>query len=46
VRVDPHSAEYWDTASSRMVSMFAMAKAAITGEPPKMDAAEHGKIDL
>lgn len=46
VRVVPHSAEFWDTASSRMVSLFAMAKAAITGEPPKVDAAEHGKIDL
>ncbi|WBS01632.1 pyridoxamine 5'-phosphate oxidase family protein [Pseudoduganella sp. SL102] len=34
LRVDIHGAEYWDTANSKMVTLFAMAKAAITGKPP------------
>lgn len=46
VRVHPHSAEYWDTASSKMVSLFAMAKAVITGTPPTPGPEEHGKIKL
>lgn len=46
VRVVPHRAEYWDTASSRMVSLFEMAKAALTGEAADPEPGEHGKIDL
>ncbi|RJG27615.1 pyridoxamine 5'-phosphate oxidase family protein [Massilia cavernae] len=46
IRVVPHSAEYWDTAANKMVSLFAVARAALTGEPPKVDPVEHGKIDL
>ena len=34
LRVAMQGAEYWDTASSKMVTLFAMAKAAITGKPP------------
>jgi general stress protein 26 len=34
LRVQLHSAEYWDTANSKMVTLFAMAKAAITGKQP------------
>ncbi|MBB3224328.1 pyridoxamine 5'-phosphate oxidase family protein [Pseudoduganella umbonata] len=34
LRVDVQAAEYWDTANSKMVTLFAMAKAAITGKPP------------
>ncbi|UVW27128.1 pyridoxamine 5'-phosphate oxidase family protein [Massilia sp. H6] len=45
VRVGPHAAEYWDANDSKMVRMFAMAKAAITGETPDMDAA-HGTIRM
>jgi general stress protein 26 len=40
-----HEAEYWDSDSNKMLHLFAMAKAAITGEPPK-DAAEHQKIQF
>jgi hypothetical protein len=46
VRVVPHRAEYWDTASSRMVSLYEMAKAALTGEAADPEPGEHGKIDL
>ncbi|WP_338765479.1 pyridoxamine 5'-phosphate oxidase family protein [Massilia sp. METH4] len=34
LRVRVQAAEYWDTANSKMVTLFAMAKAAITGKPP------------
>lgn len=45
ITVDIHSAEYWDTASSTMTQIFAMAKGIFTGERPA-DAGEHVKIDL
>jgi general stress protein 26 len=44
VRVVPHTAEYWDSNDSKMVRIFQMAKAALTGTPPEQ--AEHGRIDL
>ena len=45
VRVMPHAAEYWDANDSKMVRMFAMAKAAVTGSTPAVDA-EHGTIRM
>jgi len=45
VRVVPHAAEYWDSNDSKMVRMFAMAKAAVTGTQPDVDA-EHGTIRM
>jgi len=45
VRVLPHAAEYWDSNDSKMVRMFAMAKAAVTGTTPDVDA-EHGTIRM
>ncbi|MGI4720571.1 MAG: pyridoxamine 5'-phosphate oxidase family protein [Janthinobacterium lividum] len=45
VRVMPHAAEYWDSNDSKMVRMFAMAKAAVTGSTPDVDA-EHGTIRM
>ncbi|NNG21479.1 pyridoxamine 5'-phosphate oxidase family protein [Telluria aromaticivorans] len=45
VRVLPHAAEYWDANDSKMVRMFAMAKAAVTGSTPDMDA-DHGTIRM
>ncbi|OAK58772.1 general stress protein [Variovorax paradoxus] len=38
-------AEYWDVDDSKMVQLYKMAKAAITGEPPK-DLGEHKKVAL
>jgi general stress protein 26 len=46
VRVAPHSAEYWDSGESKMVRMFQMAKAALTGATPEIDPGEHGTIQL
>lgn len=45
VRVMPHAAEYWDANDSKMVRLFAMAKAAVTGTTPDMDA-DHGTIRM
>jgi general stress protein 26 len=45
IRVDPHSAEYWDSNDSKMVRLFAMAKAAVTGTTPDMDS-EHRTLKL
>ncbi len=45
VRVSPHAAEYWDSNDSKMVRMFAMAKAAFTGSRPDVDS-DHGKISM
>ncbi|MCD2516795.1 pyridoxamine 5'-phosphate oxidase family protein [Massilia sp. G4R7] len=45
VRVLPHAAEYWDSNDSKMVRMFAMAKAAVTGSTPDVDA-DHGTIRM
>jgi general stress protein 26 len=41
IRVDPHSAEYWDTHDSKMVQLYAMAKAAVTGQKPDLDSDHH-----
>ena len=43
LRVNIQAAEYWDTANSKMVTLFAMAKAAITGKPPK-NVGEHREL--
>lgn len=43
LKVRIQSAEYWDTGHSKMVTLFAMAKAAITGKPPA-DIGEHKHI--
>ncbi len=45
VRVMPHAAEYWDSNDSKMVRMFAMAKAAVTGSTPDVDG-DHGTIRM
>lgn len=36
-------AEYWDVDDSKMVQLFKMAKAAMTGKPP-VDLGEHHKV--
>ncbi len=38
-------AEYWDVDDSKMVQLFKMAKAAVTGQPPT-GLGEHKEIDL
>ena len=43
--VRAHHAEYWDVDESKMVQLYKMAKAAITGEPPR-DLGEHRELEL
>ena len=35
LKVEMHHVEYWDVKESKMVQLAKMAKAALTGEPPK-----------
>lgn len=46
IRVHAHTAEYWDAHGGRMVQLLRMAKAAVTGHPPRHDAGEHGTLHL
>ncbi|CAN5528819.1 pyridoxamine 5'-phosphate oxidase family protein [soil metagenome] len=39
------NAEYWDVTDSKMVQIFKMMKAAVTGEQPK-NLGEHKKLNL
>jgi general stress protein 26 len=40
LKIVPHTAEYWDAPHSRMIRMFAMAAAAVTGE--SVPLGDHG----
>jgi general stress protein 26 len=42
LKIVPHSAEYWDAPHSRMVRMFAMAAAVVTGQPVAIG--DHDKL--
>ena len=33
IKVDPHTAEYWDTPGGRVASLLSFVKAKVTGEP-------------
>jgi general stress protein 26 len=45
VEVHAQHAAYWDSNSSKMVQLFKMARAAVTGKQPT-DIGESGKLDL
>lgn len=45
VKVKIHCAEYWDSHTNKMMNMFSIAKAVITGERPK-DVGEHEKLQF
>lgn len=45
VQVEITHANYWDVKSSKLVQLFAMAKAAVTGRPPR-DIGEHGEVRM
>jgi general stress protein 26 len=44
IKVTPVKAEYWDSSANKMVVLFSMVKAAITGT--RYDEGEHGKLRL
>lgn len=43
LKVTPHQAEYWDSSSSKMVILYQMAKAILTGQ--KYQDGEHGRVE-
>ncbi|GER60609.1 pyridoxamine 5'-phosphate oxidase family protein [Patiriisocius marinus] len=43
IKVDPNNSVYWDSGSSKLVSLFKMAKGAITGE--KQDIGRTGTLN-
>lgn len=45
VEVRISHANYWDVKSSKLVQLFAMAKAAVTGKPPT-DIGEYGEVRM
>jgi general stress protein 26 len=45
VQVSITHADYWDSKDSKLTQLFKMAKAAVTGHPPR-DMAEHGKVRM
>ncbi|MBS9524875.1 pyridoxamine 5'-phosphate oxidase family protein [Litoribacter alkaliphilus] len=48
IRVIPHSAEFWDSNSSKMVQLFKISKAILKGESYQQQAGddENAKLDL
>lgn len=44
IKVQPQKAEYWESASSKLVMWYVMAKAMVSGE--KYDEGNHGKVIL
>jgi general stress protein 26 len=44
IKVIPNEVNYWDSSSSKMVELFNMLKAIVTGE--EYSEGEHGKITL
>lgn len=45
IRVRISHAHYWDVKSSKLVQLYAMAKAAVTGKPPK-DIGETAEVRM
>jgi len=45
VQVQIVHANYWDVKESKLVQLYAMAKAAVTGKPP-VDLGEHGEVRM
>ncbi len=45
VRVDITHADYWQAKDSKITQIAKMAKAALTGEPPR-DMGEHGRVEM
>lgn len=46
IKVAVHAAEYWDTEANKMLQLFKLAKAMVTGDPPAADASAHGRVTL
>ncbi len=46
LKVDVHSAEYWDAPGSKMVYLFNMARSMVTGKSPEGQIGEDVKIKV
>ena len=44
IKVDPHTAEYWDTPGGRVASLLSFVKAKVTGE--RYEGGEQGTVTL
>ena len=44
IKVDPHTAEYWDTPGGRVASLLSFVKAKVTGRP--YEGSERNTVDL
>jgi general stress protein 26 len=44
IKVDPHTAEYWDSPGGRVASLISLVKAKVTGEP--YEGTEREKVEL
>ena len=44
LKIDPQESEYWDSSSNRMITLFKVAKATVTGDGE--DIGKHGKLDI
>ena len=45
VQVQSGQASYWDVKESKLVQLYEMAKATVTGKPP-VDLGEHGEVRM
>jgi len=45
VQVQIVHASYWDAKESKLVQLYEMAKAVVTGKPP-VDLGEHGEVRM
>jgi general stress protein 26 len=45
VQVQIQHANYWDVKESKLVQLYAMAKAAVTGKPPTQ-LGDHGEVRM
>jgi len=44
IKVDPHTAEYWDSPGGRVASLISLVKSKVTGEP--YQGTDREKVDL
>lgn len=45
IRIEIHTADYWDVKANKMVQLLAMAKAVVTGKPPT-ELGDHGTVKM
>ncbi len=46
LRIEVTAAEYWDAPDAKLVQLFGLAKALVTGEPYKGEGSENAKLEM